>query len=158
MEMTTAEKARKQSHIDLTENLQDILEKNYDAEHGYKEAMLRADKPSLKEYLKERAVMRNLFATEISDLILKLNETPRENGSATGTIHRAWMNLKDALSFDTDEAILEECIRGDKASVKEYKEFLEDTTLPTDITSIITRQLLKVEKSLEEIKSLENLA
>lgn len=157
MNKTTIEEVREQSHIDLVENLQDILEKNYDAEKGYKEAMLKADNGFLKNYLMDRAAMRALFATEISDIILKLNEKPKAAGSTEGVLHRTWMNIKDALSSNSDEGILEECIRGEKQSIEEYKEAMNDHMFPTDINSILTHQLKKVEKSVVEIKKMEDL-
>jgi uncharacterized protein (TIGR02284 family) len=157
MEKTTLQKARQQSHEDLVNNLQGILEKNYDAEAGYKEAMTKAENGFLTTYLQNKAVTRSHFATEITDLIIGLNETPKEAGSTKGAIHRTWMNIKDAFTSNTDEGILEECIRGEKASVEEYKEFLVDTTLPREITSIITNQMLKVEESLAQVKKIEDL-
>ncbi len=157
MEKTTAEQAREKSHDELVSNLQEILEKNYDAEEGYKKAMVKAENSYLKEYLKDRAALRSHFATELSDTILKLNETPIESGSTTGSIHRTWMSIKDAFSSDSDEGILEECIRGEKASIKEYKEAMDKHMFPTEITSMLTNQLLKVEKSKKEISKLEDL-
>ena len=157
MEKTTLEKAREDSHDKLVEKLQGILEKNYDAEEGYKEAMLKADNGFLTKYLKERAAMRSQFANEISHTILKLNETPIESGSTKGTIHRTWMNIKDAFSSNSDEGILEECLRGEKASVEEYKEAMDDYMFPVDINSMLTNQLKRVEQSVSKIKTLEDI-
>ncbi|WP_405250455.1 PA2169 family four-helix-bundle protein [Dokdonia sp. Asnod3-C12] len=157
MKQTTAEAAREQSHIDIVSNLQGILEKNYDAEEGYKEAMLKADNSYLKDYLKNKAATRATFATEISDIILKLNETPKESGSTKGSIHRTWMSIKDAFSSNSDEGILEECIRGDKASIEEYNEVMENQAFPVEITSVLTNQLLQVKKSVNDIKKIEDL-
>lgn len=156
---TTIEEAREKSHENLVSSLQGLLEKNYDAEKGYKEAMVKAENGHLKEYLKVRAALRNRFATELSDTIISLNEKPKESGSATGSIHRTWMNIKEAFSSDSDEAILEECIRGEKASIEEYKEVLQanENHFSPEITSLITNQMLEVEKSLSTITKLEDL-
>lgn len=154
---STTEEIRENSHNDLVNNLQGLLEKSYDAENGYKEAMLKADSARLSSYLKEKAALRNRFANELTDTILKLNETPKESGSTTGTLHRTWMNIKDALSSNSDEGILEECIRGEKASVEEYKESLEANFYPPHITSMITNQKIEVENSLKTFKKLEDL-
>ncbi|MHA7056077.1 ferritin-like domain-containing protein [Aquimarina sp. M1] len=157
MKKTTLEKVKEDSHDKLVEKLQEVLEKNYDAEKGYKEAMLKADNGFLSKYLKERAAMRSQFATEISDTIFKLNETPIESGSTTGVIHRTWMNIKDAFSSNSDEGILEECLRGEKASVEEYKEAMNEYMFPVDINSMLTNQLKQVEQSVSKIKKLEDI-
>ena len=154
---TTGEKARERSHEETVESLQHLLEKNYDAEAGYKEAMVKAEDTSLKEYLKERAALRNRFATELTDALIRLDEKPKEEGSTTGDLHRTWMNIKQAFSSDKDESILEECIRGEKASVEEYEEVLEKKQFRPEITEMITRQKSEVAQTLGKIKSLEDL-
>lgn len=155
---TTIEKARGKSHEETVTNLQHLLEKNYDAEKGYKEAMVKAKDVNLKEYLKQKSALRNRFSTEISDVLVNLNETPKESGSAAGSLHRTWMNVKESLSSDKDEAILEECIRGEKASVEEYQEVLDSKNFSPEIISMITNQKLEVEKSLDIIERLEDLS
>ncbi|TVZ53374.1 ferritin-like domain-containing protein [Dokdonia sp. Hel_I_53] len=157
MEKTVVEIAQEDEHKKLVDNLQNLIEKNYDAEEGYKKAMEKADNMELKKYLNNRAVLRNGFAQELSNTVLGLNETPKTSGSTTGVLHRTWMNLVDAFSSNSDEGILEECIRGEKASVEEYKEFLEDTRLPENITATVTNQMFKVEETLSEIKYLEDI-
>jgi len=154
---TTREKALERSHDETVESLQQLLEKNYDAEAGYKEAMLKAENTNLKQYLKERAALRNRFATELSDTLIKLDEKPKEEGSTTGDLHRTWMNIKQAFSSDKDESILEECIRGEKASVEEYEEVLEKKQFRPEITEMITRQKQEVAQTLGKIKTLEDL-
>ena len=154
---TTGEKARERSHEETVSSLQHLLEKNYDAEAGYKEAMLKAEHANLKEYLKERAALRNRFATQLSDTLIRLGEKPKEDGSITGDLHRTWMNIKQALSSDKDESILEECIRGEKASVEEYEEVLEKKYYTPEIAEMITRQKNEVAQTLGNIKTMEDL-
>ena len=62
---TTLEEAKENSHEDIVNHLQQLLEKNYDAEAGYKKAMTDADSSQLKTFLKQQAVLRNRFATEL---------------------------------------------------------------------------------------------
>ncbi|MEH6656522.1 ferritin-like domain-containing protein [Leeuwenhoekiella marinoflava] len=155
---TTREQAKQQSHDETVASLQELLEKTYDAEAGYKEALKKAENVHLKNYLKERAVLRNRFATELSDALIRLDEKPKEKGSTVGDLHRTWMNIKQAFSTDKDEAILEECIRGEKASVEEYEEVLQKKPYRPEITNIITSQKREVAQSLSNIKTLEDLA
>ncbi|RXG15233.1 putative protein (TIGR02284 family) [Leeuwenhoekiella aestuarii] len=155
---TTREQAKQQSHDETVASLQELLEKTYDATAGYKEALKKAEHVHLKKYLKERAALRDRFATELSDALIRLDEKPREKGSTTGDLHRTWMNIKQAFNTDKDEAILEECIRGEKASIEEYEEVLQKKPYRPEITNIITSQKREVEQSLSNIKTLEDLA
>ncbi len=155
---TTLEEAREKNHDELVDSLQQLLEKNYDAENGFKKAVSDAKHADLKAYLKKQAVQRNRFATELDYEIRELNETPKENGSATATLHRAWIDLKTALSSNKDESILEECIRGEKASVEEYEDVLKNKNIPLQIENILNKQLADIRMTLSEVKTLEDLA
>lgn len=157
---TTLEKANERRHEEINNSLQSILEKNYDAEKGYKKAMEEADSSNLKEFLKHQALQRNRFATEISHEIFEIDEKPKEGGSAAGTLHRAWMDIKTAFTGNDDEAILEEVIRGEKASVEEYENILknEENALPLATSNVLKSQLDEINSTLNRVKTLEDIA
>ncbi|SHI33274.1 conserved hypothetical protein [Mesonia phycicola] len=154
---TTIEEAKENIHNDLVDNLQSLLEKNYDAEKGFKKALEDTDNPNLKEYLKFQAVKRNRFATELDKHIHDLNEKPIEKGSSAGDLHRAWIDIKTAFTNNDSEAVLEECIRGDKNSIKEYEEKLNKYNYPTEIKSTLLTQLSEIKETVHNIKKLEDL-
>lgn len=155
---TTKEEIDKESHNDLVKNLQELLEKNYDAEKGFTKAMTDAKNPSLKSFLQRQAAQRSRFANELTDEIINLNEKPIESGSATGTLHRAWIDIKTSLSGDKDEAVLEECIRGEKASVDEYHDRLKNYDFPLNISNVLTKQADDINATLSKVKTLEDIA
>ncbi|MDT0295032.1 PA2169 family four-helix-bundle protein [Mesonia ostreae] len=154
---TTREKAKEDSHKNLVNNLQELLEKNYDAEKGFKKALEDSDHENLKEFLKYQAVKRSRFATEIDKILRDLGEKPKEDGSALGTAHRAWIDVKTAFTGKDDEAILEECIRGDKASIEEYEGKMKTNDFPADISKVLDKQLMDIQQTLSTVKCLENL-
>jgi len=154
---TTREKAKEDSHKNLVNNLQELLEKNYDAEKGFKKALEDSNNHNLKEYLKHQAVKRSGFATQIDKIIRDLDEKPKEDGSAAGTMHRAWIDVKTAFTGKDDEAILEECIRGDKASIDEYEDRMKNNDFPENIGSVLNQQLSDIKHTVSNVKTLENL-
>ncbi|MBT0608202.1 ferritin-like domain-containing protein [Aequorivita echinoideorum] len=155
---TTKETADQNIHDNIVNNLQDLLEKNYDAEKGFKKAMEDSKSPQLKSFLKEQAVQRNRFATELSHELRNLNEKPKESGSVTGSLHRTWIDIKTAVAGNSDEAVLEECIRGEKASADEYKEKLEKQNFPPQISNLLQKQATEINSTLSRVKTLEDLA
>ncbi|WP_203296681.1 ferritin-like domain-containing protein [Luteirhabdus pelagi] len=155
---TTQEKAKEKVHKDLVNNLQELLEKNYDAEKGFKKAMEDADSQRLKEYLKYKSAQHSQFATELTDEIRQLDEQPKEKGSTTGDLHRTWIDIKTAFTGNDDEAVLEECIRGEKASLEEYQERLGKHNFPPKIAETLTKQKSEIERTVSKVKSLEDLA
>ena len=141
----------------LVNSLQEILQKNYDAEKGLKEVMLKTDSQHLKKWLQKKAVERSGFATEIDSELRKLGAEPKEAGSFAGSAHRVWIDVKTAIAGNKDQAIFEECIRGDKASVEEYNKQLKEPYMTGAAVPVLTQQRAKVEQALSTFKRLEDL-
>lgn len=155
---TTKEQADEKLHDDLVNNLQELLEKNYDAQKGYKKALEDAEDGQLKTFLMHQAAKRGQFVNELDKEIRSLNETPRTEGSTTGALHRTWIDIKTAVTGNDDEAVLEEVIRGEKASVDEYEDKLKNYSFPPNVNSVINNQLSSINSTLNKVKTLEDLA
>ena len=155
---TTNENAKEKNHETLVDNLQGLLEKNYDAEKGFTKAMKDAQNPRLKNFLQKQAAQRSRFTNELSQIIRNLNEEPKKSGSFTGDMHRAWIDIKSAVSGNEDEAVLEECIRGEKASWEEYDEKLSNENFPPHIAEVVQKQASEIHNTLNTVKNLEDLA
>lgn len=155
---TTREAAHQKVHDHTVKELNQLLEKSYDAEKGYKNAIEKVESPRLKKFFQERALDRSRFATEIHNELHKLNEEPTTKGSTAGAFHRTWMDIKTAWSSDHEETILEECIRGEKASVKEYKEALKGETMLAEVIPTVKGQLSHIESTLQTVQKLEDLS
>jgi len=137
--------------------LNDLLEKTYDAEKGYKKAAENVDNTALKSYFKEKSQERYNFGHELKQEIKTFDQDVDKGGSATGTMHRTWMDVKNLFSGDNAESMLEEAIRGEKASVEEYDDVLNETSLPSSTKSILQSQRSTITNGLSRIKTLEDL-
>lgn len=137
--------------------LQELLQKNYDAEAGYKQIMQKTEDSLLKNWLQIKAKQRSQFANELDNLIRDLNATPVTDGTLLGSAHRAWIDIKTTLSSNTDEAILQECIRGEQASVDEYEKQLEKVSNYSNINNLIYSQLISIKTALNTVKKLEDI-
>ncbi len=143
-------------HEKLSDQLEEILEKNKDAEKGYRNAADNADNNSLKTFFQNKANDRKTFYSDLKRELVVNYDDINDNGSFTGTIHRAWMDVKGFFSADNDESMLEEAIRGEKASVEEYEEVLADTTLPPSIATILRQQKSKIQNDLSQVRGMED--
>ena len=141
----------------ISNKLNELLVKNYDAEKGYLNAIDNVENDKLKMFFKRRASERSEFAKELRTEILRYGELPEDSGSFKGTMHRNWMSLKSLFSSNNEEAILEEAIRGEEASLEEYNEILKDRTLPPTIDSLLTKQKSAIQASINTEKVNEAL-
>ncbi len=141
----------------LVDQLEEILEKNRDAEKGYKKAAENADSINLKSFFERKSTQRRAFNESLKRELVASYDEIDDDGSFTGSIHRAWMDVKSFFSGDNDESMLEEAIRGDKAAVEEYEEVLKEEALPISVATIIRDQLMKIRTDLNKIRTLEDL-
>ncbi len=132
-----------------------LLEKNYDAEKGYKYAAENAQDPQLKAFFSERAQERYDFGHELKTEIRNFGENPDKGSSLAGDAHRTWMNLKTSLSSNKDDAALEEAIRGEKVAADEYEDVLKDPEIPASTANLLLKQKNGIVAALNKLKSLE---
>ena len=146
------------TYIETVEKkLSDLLQKTYDAEKGFKEAAENVKSQSLKSYFQLKAKERYDFGFQLKNELASYGKDIEKSGSFTGAAHRTWMDIKSLFSSNDEEAMLEEAIRGEKASLEEYKEVLKEFTLPESTTSILKSQKDRIQMGLDTIKTLENL-
>ncbi|WP_298348968.1 PA2169 family four-helix-bundle protein [uncultured Dokdonia sp.] len=138
--------------------LNNLLTKSYDAEAGYKKAAEKVSNTGLKNFFNNRAQDRYNFGHEIKEEVRSFGQEVDKGTSFTADAHRAWMDIKAAFTTDNDEAVLEEAIRGEKASVETYNEVLAETTLPSSTRTILEQQRNSIQNALNEVKTLEEWA
>jgi len=126
----------------VSNKLNDLLTRTYDAEKGYKLAQEKVNDPSLKTFLNEKVQQRYNFGHELKDEIANFGELPEKRGSIKGDLHRTWINLTATLSGNETERILEEVERGEKASLEEYNNILNDSDLilPPSTENLLIKQ------------------
>ncbi|ULC59125.1 PA2169 family four-helix-bundle protein [Flaviramulus sp. BrNp1-15] len=143
---------------EIGDKLNDLLEKTYDAEKGFKKAADNVDNAALKSYFNQKAQERYDFGHELKSELKSFNQDIDKGGSIAGDAHRAWMDIKAMFSSENEESMLEEAIRGEKSAISEYREVINETALPFSTKSILESQKNKIESGLSRIKTLEDLS
>ena len=136
--------------------LNELVETLKDGQKGYADAMTDVEDAKLKETFRKYATQRAEYITEIEDQMFKLNLKPEEESSVTGTIHRAWIDLKSALTSKDNKAVLNECERGEDYAKKAYQTALKAQDLPSNLKSVIEKQYQGVTEAHNQIKSLRD--
>jgi len=138
--------------------LNDLLIRTHDAEKGFKNAAENVNHTGLKSFFNKKAEERQLFTSQLKAAVGGVGQKATESeGSTLGTVHRTWMDLKNTVSSNNSEAMLEEAIRGEKKAVEEYNEVINETSLPSQTKKILEGQLSMINDSLSKVKSLEDI-
>ena len=143
---------------EIISTINSLIETLKDGEEGFKQAAEAVKDSNLKSLFYEYSQQRARFATELQSQAMNLGETePEESSSATGAMHRAWINLKSAVTSGDDHAILAECERGEDSAVKEYEDALK-ADLPAPLDDIVSREYAEVKSAHDRIKGLRDAA
>src|SRR2546421_2019054 len=136
-----------------------LIETLKDGQKGFKEAAEAVKDPQLKSLFDQYSQQRSRFATELQNQAKSLGEVePEKTSSAAGAMHRAWINLKSAVTSGDDHAILAECERGEDSAINEHKKAIEEEKLSATIRDTISRQYADVKKAHDHIKALRDAA
>ena len=138
--------------------LNDLIETLKDGQEGFKQAAEAVRNSQLKSVFRDYSQQRSRFATALQSEAQRHGETdPETSSSATGALHRGWINLKSAITGGDEHAILAECERGEDSAVEEYKKALDNGLSPT-AQELVSRQFAEVKAAHDRIKSLRDAA
>ncbi|WP_439883077.1 ferritin-like domain-containing protein [Pontibacter sp. MBLB2868] len=134
-----------------------LIERCKDGAKGYKTASEDVEDQDLKDLFRKYAVQRDSMITELQDQLHKMGHTDTESSSVEGTLHRAWIDLKSALSSKDRTRVLEECERGEDYAVSSYRDALKKD-LPGDLKAIVQQQYEDIKNAHDHIKTLRDAA
>ena len=142
---------------EIISTLNGLIETLKDGQKGFREASQAVKDTQLKSLFSEYSLERARFAGELQNEAITLGEhDPEDSSSTAGALHRAWINLKSAITSQDDHAILAECERGEDSAVAEYKKAMEDEDLSAPIREIVSRQYVEVQQAHNNIKALRD--
>ncbi|MDB5928566.1 MAG: hypothetical protein JWR60_273 [Polaromonas sp.] len=147
--MTTAD------NDDVIDTLNDLLETCRDGEYGFSTSAEHAKSAELKTILLRHAQECRTGGQELQTLIRQLGGDADEGGSVSGALHRGWVSVRGTLSGYSDEAMLDECERGEDVAVASYRKALKQD-LPPAIRSVVERQAEGAQRNHDQIKALRN--
>jgi uncharacterized protein (TIGR02284 family) len=136
--------------------LNNLIETLKDGQEGFKQAADGVNDPKLKSLFRDYSEQRSRFATALQSEARRHGETePETSSSATGALHRGWMNLKSIITGGDEHAILAECERGEDSAVEEYKKALDDGLSPS-AQEVVVRQFAEIRAAHDRIRSLRD--
>ncbi len=142
---------------EVISSLNELAEISHDGEQGFLAAAEDVQNPTLKSVLRTAAARCAEGAGELDSKIVSLGGEPSRGGSTTGAMHRAWTNLKAALTNRSERAVLEEVEPGEDAAKDAYQQAIAQP-LPSEIRSMVQRQYQGVKENHDRVRSLRDAA
>ncbi|MDB5741736.1 MAG: hypothetical protein JWR68_51 [Polaromonas sp.] len=140
---------------EVIDTLNDLLETCRDGEYGFRTSAEHAKSAALKTMLERHAGECRTAGQELQALIRQLGGESDEGGSVSGALHRGWVAVRGTLSGYSDEAMLDECERGEDAALARYRKALKQN-LPAAIRSVVERQAQGVQQNHDQVKAMRD--
>jgi uncharacterized protein (TIGR02284 family) len=141
------------------EVLNDLIEINNDRVAGFERAIKGLDEgdSDLKAVFEKFADDSRSNSRELTAAVNRIGGEAETGTSGSGTIHRAWLDVKATFTGHDRKGILAECERGEDAIKKAYQSALDDSyELSPDVAQIISSQQQGIIQGHNRIKALRD--
>lgn len=134
--------------------LNELLRLCRNAAKGYATAAQQVEAEPIQNTLTQYSQQRNEFAYELEQQIRIQGGDPVGTGDLTASAHRIWINIKGLISGETPNAIIQECLRGEKESIGYYEKIMNQTTFPSEVRLLLAHQVKQIKAAREKLESL----
>ncbi|KQV56213.1 MULTISPECIES: PA2169 family four-helix-bundle protein [unclassified Caulobacter] len=142
-----------EDHIKLVNGL---LKTTIDSADGYAEAAKDAESARYKDLFERRAQERRSVASELEEEVRRLGGDPKDDGTALAAAHRAFLNLKDAVTKG-DEAVINEVEAGEDFIKEKYEKALKDTDVDPQTRATIERAWTSVKSGHDQMRDIKHM-
>lgn len=126
-----------------------------DGKEGYESAAETTDNAELKTLFNNYSIQRATFAADLkSHIATHGGHSDNDEGGILGAIHRTWIDIKEALTVNDDESVLEAITTGEKAAIAKYDAVLADYTDHADYYHLLKSQRDSIQEALTKIETL----
>jgi uncharacterized protein (TIGR02284 family) len=134
--------------------LNHLIETCKDAERGFRHVAEHASDPALKSLFLDIASQRARFAADLMPHAQRLGGANAHDGTASGALHRTWIDLRSAIFRGDPIAAIHEAERGEHFSRGVYRDAL-DGMLPLTARELVETQYAELRRTAERLRELE---
>jgi uncharacterized protein (TIGR02284 family) len=138
--------------------LNDLLQITNDRIQGFEkvEGKIWEKYPDIKEEYDRMISQSKLMKTELINLINDKGGEPQDSPSVAGTIHRAWIDIKNSFTIGTiEESTLSNVVFGEKAAINAYEQALSSGDLCYESRDLVNEQLNSLKVSYQQFSKIE---
>ncbi|MBA4141736.1 MAG: PA2169 family four-helix-bundle protein [Nitrosospira sp.] len=141
----------------IVSTLNGLIEISRDGAQGFRTCAQDATDEGLKLYFENRAQSCEQAVRELSAEVRRYGGDPDTSGTVTGTLHRAWVDIRTAMTNRDNMTVLEECERGEAAAVMAYENALRQE-LPGDVRALLDLQYEGAKRNHDRVRQLRDAA
>ena len=140
---------------EIIDTLNTLIETSRDGENGFIACAEDAKDASLRAYFTICATRCRQSVHTLDEMVTHYAGTPEPSGSVMGSLNRAWLNLRAAISSNSDLAVLEECERAEDAAIRTFQHALA-LNLPADVRPTIQILITGVRENHDRVRAMRD--
>jgi len=136
--------------------LNSLIATTLDSVNGYREASADAESGRFQSIFTNRAAEREQCVSSLREAVRRLGGEPEDDGTALAGAHRAFVNLKSAVTGRDDQAIINEVERGEDHIKSKFEAALDDNQLGAEARAAVTAAWGSVKSGHDEMSALKH--
>ena len=144
------------AEIGDTTTLNTLIGTLIDSIDGYQKAAVDTTNTRFAEMFNARARERQHAVTTLQAAVARLGGNPEDDGTVAGSVHRGWINLKEAVLGKDDEAIVNEVERGEDYLKAKFEAARDHVDLPAEARAAVEEAWTSVRAGHDEMSALKH--
>ena len=140
---------------EIVDTLNTLIETSRDGDKGFTTCAEDTKDAARRAYFTICATRCRESVNTLAEFVKHHGGSPEQSGSLLGPLDRAWLNLRAALSSNSDLAVLEECERAEDWALRTYRTALEKD-LPADLRAVVMLQLNGVQENHDRVRKMRD--
>lgn len=136
--------------------LNGLIATTIDSVDGYRTSAQDVQNPRFAELFTARASERSSVAEQLRAEVKRLGGNPEDDGTLLAAGHRAFVDLKAAVTNRDDQAIVNEVERGEDHIKAKYEAALKDDDLSPECRSLVETAYGSVKSGHDQMRDLKH--
>ena len=144
------------NHPENTATLNTLIATLLDSVEGYEKSAQEVDNPHYAQLFAARAIERQQAVDGLREAVVAAGGEPEDHGTLMGSIHRAFLSLREAVSSRDDVAIIGEIEHGEDYLKDKFETALDSDTLDPGPREAIKQAWASVKAGHDEMAALKH--
>lgn len=136
--------------------LNGLIKTTIDSVNGYRAAAEAKESSQFVAMFFDRANEREDVAERLQQAVTGMGGNPEDDGSLLASAHRTFMDLKETVMGNDEQAVVSEVERGEDVIKAKYESALEDTALSPSTRSLIADCYTSVKQGHDQMRDLKH--
>ena len=127
-----------------------------DSVNGYREAAQHVDSEQFRQMFTQLADERSQALSDLDAELVRFGGSTDRDGSALGTLHQRWLDLKASITGRDDKTVINEVERGEDYLKEKFETALASDKLDGDLRPIVERAYGSVRAGHDRVSDLKH--